>query len=267
MLDALNELLWSKVLIFALIALGLVLTLSSRFVQFRYFTRMFRILRHAFHHEAKHHLPGLGAQRGGACRCRQHRRRGGGHHPGWPRGDLLDVGGGPDRHGHQLFRVHARPGLQEGPARRHLSRWSGLLHRTGAGAEMAGRGVLGPAAGDLRPGLQRLAILYGGHLLSGRLWHPHLAHRYCPGTRARPHHFRRHQAHCRGSGVRGAGDGRRLPADGPGGHGPQHHRAARGAAADPEERLRAGAGRRRRHGCGHPDGREARAVLQRGGSR
>ncbi len=54
MLDFLNDLLWSKVLIFALIAAGLAFTISSRFVQFRYFGAMFGIFRQAFHHEAGH---------------------------------------------------------------------------------------------------------------------------------------------------------------------------------------------------------------------
>ena len=44
MLDLLNDLLWSKVLIVVLIGLGLWFTIGSRFVQFRYFGRMFGIL-------------------------------------------------------------------------------------------------------------------------------------------------------------------------------------------------------------------------------
>ncbi|MEZ5628730.1 MAG: alanine/glycine:cation symporter family protein [Rhodocyclaceae bacterium] len=44
MLDLLNDLLWGKVLIVVLIGLGLWFTIGSRFVQFRYFGRMFRIL-------------------------------------------------------------------------------------------------------------------------------------------------------------------------------------------------------------------------------
>ncbi|AFL51241.1 AGCS family alanine or glycine:cation symporter [Sinorhizobium fredii] len=44
MLDFLNDLLWSKVLIVVLIGIGLWFTLASRFVQLRYFGRMFRIL-------------------------------------------------------------------------------------------------------------------------------------------------------------------------------------------------------------------------------
>lgn len=44
MLDLLNDLLWGKVLIVVLIGLGLWFTVGSRFVQFRYFGRMFRIL-------------------------------------------------------------------------------------------------------------------------------------------------------------------------------------------------------------------------------
>ncbi|MDX1654101.1 MAG: alanine/glycine:cation symporter family protein [Candidatus Competibacteraceae bacterium] len=54
MLDFLNDLLWGKVLIFVLIALGLTFTVVSRFVQFRYFRRMFRIFAQAFHHRGGH---------------------------------------------------------------------------------------------------------------------------------------------------------------------------------------------------------------------
>ena len=48
MLDLLNDLLWSKVLIVMLIGLGLYFTVVSRFVQFRYFGSMFRIFGEAF---------------------------------------------------------------------------------------------------------------------------------------------------------------------------------------------------------------------------
>ena len=44
MLDFLNDILWGKVLIVLLIAVGIGFTVASRFVQFRYFGRMFRIL-------------------------------------------------------------------------------------------------------------------------------------------------------------------------------------------------------------------------------
>lgn len=44
MLDLINDLLWGKVLIALLIAVGVGFTLFSRCVQFRYFGRMFRIL-------------------------------------------------------------------------------------------------------------------------------------------------------------------------------------------------------------------------------
>ncbi|WP_111415193.1 alanine/glycine:cation symporter family protein [Billgrantia lactosivorans] len=44
MLDVINDLLWGKVLIALLIAVGVGFTVRSRFVQFRYFARMFRIL-------------------------------------------------------------------------------------------------------------------------------------------------------------------------------------------------------------------------------
>jgi AGCS family alanine or glycine:cation symporter len=55
MLEFLNDLLWGKVLIIILVAFGLAATIASRFVQFRYFGRMFSILTQAFHHQA-HHL-------------------------------------------------------------------------------------------------------------------------------------------------------------------------------------------------------------------
>ncbi|SIS16364.1 alanine or glycine:cation symporter, AGCS family [Aquipseudomonas alcaligenes] len=48
MLDLLNDLLWSKVLIVALVGLGLYFTIASRFVQLRYFGSMFRIFGQAF---------------------------------------------------------------------------------------------------------------------------------------------------------------------------------------------------------------------------
>ncbi|MGB8712874.1 MAG: alanine:cation symporter family protein, partial [Onishia taeanensis] len=44
MLALINDLLWGKVLIALLIAVGVGFTLASRCVQFRYFGRMFRIL-------------------------------------------------------------------------------------------------------------------------------------------------------------------------------------------------------------------------------
>ncbi|MFZ3204111.1 MAG: alanine/glycine:cation symporter family protein [Pseudomonas sp.] len=50
MLDILNDLIWSKLLIVMLIGLGLYFTVASRFVQFRYFGSMFRIFSEAFQH-------------------------------------------------------------------------------------------------------------------------------------------------------------------------------------------------------------------------
>ncbi|MCK2184960.1 alanine/glycine:cation symporter family protein [Halomonas getboli] len=44
MLDLINDLLWGKLLIALLVAVGIGFTLASRCVQFRYFGRMFRIL-------------------------------------------------------------------------------------------------------------------------------------------------------------------------------------------------------------------------------
>lgn len=48
MLDLLNDLIWSKLLIVMLIGLGLYFTIASRFVQFRYFGSMFGIFGEAF---------------------------------------------------------------------------------------------------------------------------------------------------------------------------------------------------------------------------
>ncbi|WP_428034633.1 alanine/glycine:cation symporter family protein [Amphritea sp.] len=58
MLELLNDLLWGKVLIAVLITLGLWFTIASRFVQFRYFGEMFKILssKQAFKHEQQGHL-------------------------------------------------------------------------------------------------------------------------------------------------------------------------------------------------------------------
>jgi AGCS family alanine or glycine:cation symporter len=50
MLDILNDLIWSKLLIVMLIGLGLYFTIASRCVQFRYFGSMFRIFSEAFKH-------------------------------------------------------------------------------------------------------------------------------------------------------------------------------------------------------------------------
>ncbi|MBT8472147.1 MAG: alanine:cation symporter family protein [Marinicaulis sp.] len=50
MLQLLNDLLWGKVLIFVLIPVGIWFTIASRFVQFRFFTRMFGILGSGFQH-------------------------------------------------------------------------------------------------------------------------------------------------------------------------------------------------------------------------
>ncbi len=54
MLEFLNDLLWSKVLIFVLVVLGVLFTVRSRFVQFRYFGSMFGVLASAFRHQPGH---------------------------------------------------------------------------------------------------------------------------------------------------------------------------------------------------------------------
>jgi alanine or glycine:cation symporter, AGCS family len=54
MLDIINDLIWSKLLIVMLIGLGLFFTIASRFVQFRYFGSMFRIFGEAFQRQPGH---------------------------------------------------------------------------------------------------------------------------------------------------------------------------------------------------------------------
>ncbi len=54
MIEALNALLWGKVLIFVLIPVGLWFTFRSGFVQFRHFAGMFAIFGEAFKHKSDH---------------------------------------------------------------------------------------------------------------------------------------------------------------------------------------------------------------------
>lgn len=54
MLAAVNDFLWGQVLMIVLVAVGLLFTVTSRFVQFRYFGRMFAVLGGAMHHEKGH---------------------------------------------------------------------------------------------------------------------------------------------------------------------------------------------------------------------
>lgn len=52
--DFLNNLIWGNILIYLLPILGIFFTISSRFVQFRYFFKMFNILRDTAHDKAGH---------------------------------------------------------------------------------------------------------------------------------------------------------------------------------------------------------------------
>lgn len=52
MLNTLNSFLWDQLLIVLLVGVGVSLTVSSRFVQVRYFGRMFAVLKGGMHHEA-----------------------------------------------------------------------------------------------------------------------------------------------------------------------------------------------------------------------
>ncbi len=51
MLATLTDFLWSYVLVAVLVTMGLIFTIGSRFVQFRYFVEMFRVLGQAFKHQ------------------------------------------------------------------------------------------------------------------------------------------------------------------------------------------------------------------------
>ncbi|MEM1188676.1 MAG: alanine/glycine:cation symporter family protein [Pseudomonadota bacterium] len=51
MLATVSDFLWGRVLIVLLVGLGVYFTVASRFVQFRYFGRMFSVLGDALHHE------------------------------------------------------------------------------------------------------------------------------------------------------------------------------------------------------------------------
>ena len=54
MLATINDFLWGQVLVVVLVGVGLLFTVASRFVQFRYFGRMFGVLAGAMHHERGH---------------------------------------------------------------------------------------------------------------------------------------------------------------------------------------------------------------------
>ncbi len=54
MLETATDFLWSYVLVVVLVAIGLAFTVGSRFVQFRYFGEMFRVLGQAFKHHTGH---------------------------------------------------------------------------------------------------------------------------------------------------------------------------------------------------------------------
>lgn len=54
MIEFLDELLWGKILITVLMGVGLLFTMESGFIQFRYFGQMFAILKQATHHEVGH---------------------------------------------------------------------------------------------------------------------------------------------------------------------------------------------------------------------
>ena len=54
MMATLSDFVWNQLLITLLVGTGLLFTVASRFVQFRYFGRMFSVLASALHHEKGH---------------------------------------------------------------------------------------------------------------------------------------------------------------------------------------------------------------------
>lgn len=54
MIQLAGDFLWSYFLVFALVGVGLALTIVSRFVQFRYFLKMFGVLKQSFHRQPGH---------------------------------------------------------------------------------------------------------------------------------------------------------------------------------------------------------------------
>jgi AGCS family alanine or glycine:cation symporter len=54
MLRLIGDFLWGYVIIFGLVGVGLALTMASRFVQIRYFLKMFGVLKQSFHHQPGH---------------------------------------------------------------------------------------------------------------------------------------------------------------------------------------------------------------------
>ena len=85
----LNDLIWSKPMLFLILGAGIFFTIATRAVQFRKIKDMFHIM-----------IDGKKSETGVRCWPRgywQHRWRGYRHHLRRPRCHLLDVGGRPHR--------------------------------------------------------------------------------------------------------------------------------------------------------------------------
>ena len=101
LIDPVNKALYTYILVYLLVAVGIYFTIRTRFVQFRYFPRMLKQLVHSRTHDAgispfQAFCVGLasgGHRQHRRCCHRADRRRAG--------RDLLDVGGRPHRHGHR----------------------------------------------------------------------------------------------------------------------------------------------------------------------
>jgi len=103
MLQLINDFLWTKILIFVLIGLGLTFTIASRFVQFPFLGRMFGVLRQAFR-GAPELVSGIDAKRRRARGRWQHRGRGRRNRTRRARRDFLDVDHRHHRHVDETIR-------------------------------------------------------------------------------------------------------------------------------------------------------------------
>ena len=114
MIGAIGDFLWSYVLVVMLVGMGLWFTVASRFVQFRFFGRMFRSLARGVHHEDNHvsSFQALVVSVAGRVGGGNIAGGSGRHYPGRARRCVLDVVDWPDGHGHQFLRVFAGAALK-----------------------------------------------------------------------------------------------------------------------------------------------------------
>lgn len=112
---ALEQLTWGWSLVPILVIFGVFITLMTGFVQFRFFGRMFRVLKPKNEYADPNQISArqaLMVSVGGACGRRKYCRCGCGHYAGWAGRGFLDVGDSAGRYGNQPGGVHSRSGVQ-----------------------------------------------------------------------------------------------------------------------------------------------------------